>query len=293
LDSLRNQPGASLRQRQLVGEFQPQVAVYPESQLLLLGSLILPRLRNVLYQHTDAGSLRTFPSIELINGRLDRIVCVSEFVAASASNAGAERGKITVVPNGVHLPATDAFGRRHQPVTLGIVGRVSPQKQHTALIRAIDTLKKRRLSDAFRVRIIGTDDDPYAQEVRILIRELDLQDIVEWSGFVGSRDDIYRELDIVVAPAINEAFGMTIAEAAGYSLPVVAARSGAFPEMVVDGETGLLFDVGDVERFATALEKLITDASLRQRLGHTGRAYVEKNFSIRSMAERFVKVLSA
>jgi glycosyltransferase involved in cell wall biosynthesis len=293
LDSLRNLPRAALTLRQLIGAFQPQVAIYPDCQLLLLGSLIMPKLRNVLYLHADAGGLRMFPSIQLVNPRLDRIVCVSEFVAATAHSVGAEPGKIAVVHNGVGLPAVEAFVPGHRPVTLGIVGRVSPQKQHMALIKAIDVLKRRQPSDRFRLRIIGTDDHPYAHEVKTLIGELHLQDIVEWSGFIPSQDDIYRDLDIVVAPAINEAFGMTIVEAASYGLPVVAARSGGFPEMVVDGETGFLFDVGDIEGFATALEKLITVGSLRQRLGQTGHAHAAKNFSIGGMAERFVKVLSA
>ena len=293
LDSLRNLPSAALKLRRLAREFRPQAAVYPDPQLLLLGSLILPDLQSVLYQHTDVRGLASIPSIKLINGRMDRLVCVSEFVAATAQAAGFEPRKITVVHNGIALPAADGCICRDRPITLGIVGRVGPQKQHAMLIKAIASVRRNQPLVRFRLKIIGTDNQPYAHEVRGLIKELKVQDIVEWSGFVADRDDIYRALDIVVAPAINEAFGMTVAEAAAYGLPVVAARSGGFPELVVDGETGFLFDVGDLAQFTAALERLIGDTSLRNRLGQAGRARAEKHFGTRDMAERFVRALSA
>jgi len=292
LDTLLNMPGAALKLRRLVSEFCPDVAIYPDPQLLLIGSLILPKLSNLLYQHTDASGLRTFPSIKVINARLDCVVCVSNFVAASARAFGFEAKKIAVVHNGVVLPARVVPASRHQSINLGIVGRVSPQKQHMMLVRALARLRERHPSIEFYLKIIGTDDLAYAQDVKELIRELKLQDIVEWSGFFTNRDDIYRELDVVVAPAVNEAFGMTIVEAGAYGLPVVAARSGGFSELVLDGTTGLLFDATDLEAFVAALEKLITDPALRNRLGRAGRTHVSQGFSIERMAQRFVEVLS-
>lgn len=292
LDGLRNLPAASSELRRLAREFQPEIAVHVDAQILLLGSLILPNVRNVLYQHTQATGLGRFPSIRSINRRLDRVICVSEFVAATARAARLDPAKIAVVPNGVALPAAPNLGRRPQIVTLGMVGRVSLQKQHMALIAAIGLVKKRQPLAEFRLKIIGTEDQPYAQEVRALSRQLGVEGIVEWAGFVADRDAIYRDLDIVVAPAVNEAFGMTVAEAAAYGLPVVAARSGGFPEMVIDGQTGFLFDVGDVERFAAVLDRLIVDACLREQLGRAGRLHVERHFALRRMAERFAEVLS-
>jgi glycosyltransferase involved in cell wall biosynthesis len=119
-----------------------------------------------------------------------------------------------------------------------------------------------------------------------------LQDIVEWSGFFANRDDIYRDLDVVVAPAIDEPFGMTVLEAGAYGLPVVAARSGGFPETVMDGTTGLLFDAAEREPLAAALEKLITDSSLRNRLGRAGHAHIGQAFSMERMASRFAEAVS-
>jgi len=122
---------------------------------------------------------------------------------------------------------------------------------------------------------------------------LQLQDIVEWPGFFTNRDDIYRDLDVLVAPAIDEPFGTTILEACAYGLPVIAARSGGSPEIVLDGTTGLLFDATDVESLVMALKKLITDPSLRARLGRAGRSRVSQTFTLERMASRFAEALSA
>jgi glycosyltransferase involved in cell wall biosynthesis len=175
---------------------------------------------------------------------------------------------------------------------LGIVGQVLPRKRHLLLIRALGLLRTQRPSIAFRLRIIGNGDGHYAQEAKALVEELKLQDIVEWSGFFTNRDDIYRGLDVVVAPAIDEPFGMTALEAGAYGLPVVAARSGGFPETVIDGTTGLLFDAGEPDSLAAALEKLIIDPSLRDRLGRAGHVHIGQAFSMARMASTFAEAVS-
>ncbi len=292
LDTLRNLPRAALKLRRLAREFRADSAIYPDPQLLLIGSLILPKLQNVLYEHNDLSNVRRTPGMKMIDARLDRIVCVSHFVAAGVRNAGFEPKKIAVVHNGIVLPANLPLPSGDQPARLGIVGQVLPRKQHLMLVRALGILRARRPSIAFRLKIIGNADGQYAQEVKELVRQLKLGDVVEWPGFFANRDDIYRELDVVVAPAIDEPFGTTILEAGAYGLPVVAARSGGFPEMVLDGTTGLLFDIAELDSFVGALEKLITDSSLRDRLGCAGRNHIGQVFSIERMATRFAEVLS-
>jgi glycosyltransferase involved in cell wall biosynthesis len=189
-------------------------------------------------------------------------------------------------------PPDPPQGPRNQPIYLGIVGQVLPRKRHLLLFEALGLLRTRHPSIAFRLRIIGNGDGPYALEVKALIERSRLQDIVEWSGFFTNRDDIYRGLDVVVAPAIEEPFGMTVLEAGAYGLPVVAARSGGFPEAVIDGTTGLLFDAAELESLAAALEKLITDSSLRDRLGRAGHAHVGRAFSMARVASTFAAAVA-
>ena len=124
------------------------------------------------------------------------------------------------------------------------------------------------------------------------IAALGLGEVVRWTGFLADRDQLYGDLDILVAPAVDEPFGLTVPEAGSYGLPVVAARSGAFPELIEDEHTGLLFEAGDASGLARALERLVGDAALRRRLGEAARAHVGARFTIEGMTERFLLATS-
>src|SRR6185369_17011504 len=147
------------------------------------------------------------------------------------------------------------------------------------------------LTGSFAVDIVGEKRGSFARQVEQRIRDRGPGEVVHWAGFIADRDTLYGGLDIVAAPAIDEPFGLTVPEAGAYGLPVVAARSGAFPEIVQDGVTGLMFDAGDVGGLARALERLVVDAGLRRRLGAAGCARVAAAFTIDRMAERFLSAL--
>ena len=114
---------------------------------------------------------------------------------------------------------------------------------------------------------------------------------VTWTGFIGDRAAIYAGLDIVVAPAVDEGFGMTVVEAGAFGLPAIAARSGAFPELIRHGETGLLVEPDNADALARALRRLIGDAALRDRMGRAARAPVAATFTVEKMADRFIAAL--
>lgn len=292
LDTLRHMPGAVRRLRRLAREFRAEAAIYPDPQLLLLGSTILPGLHNVLYEHNNLSGQRPSPVAKIVNARLHRVVCVSHFVAAGAGSAGRDPAKTVVVHNGVVLPDLPTVRSHDQPVRLGIVGQLLPRKRHLLLVEALDILRARHPAASFRLKIIGNSEGDYAGEVRRLVERLQLQAIVEWSGFFTSRDDIYRDLDVVVAPAIDEPFGMTIIEAGAYGLPVVAARSGGFPEVIVDGTTGFLFEPGKPESLVATLARIVADPALRAQVGCAGRAHVGQTFTMERMAQRFAEAVS-
>ena len=85
-----------------------------------------------------------------------------------------------------------------------------------------------------------------------------------------------------------EGIPVALVEALACEVPVVASRLSGIPELVVDGETGLLVDAGDTDALANAIERLSRDPALRRRLGAAGRARVVAEFSERSSAERLV-----
>lgn len=292
LDTLRHLPGAVRRLRRIARAFAADVAIYPDPQLLLMGSVILPGLPSVLYEHNDLSSQRPSPTATAVNMRVRRIVCVSRFVADGLATAGFDPAKTVVVHNGVVLPDKPAEPSAGQPVRLGIVGQLLPRKRHLMLVEALGVLRARHPAAAFHLKIIGNAAGPYAEEVKQLVERLQLQDVVQWTGFFTSRDEIYNGLDVVVVPAVDEPFGMTVVEAGAYSLPVVAARSGGFPEVVVEQATAILFDSGEVESLVDALAKIVADPTLRARIGHAGHVHVSQTFTIERMAQSFAEAVS-
>jgi glycosyltransferase involved in cell wall biosynthesis len=276
--------GAAREIRSIAGSMRPHWMVFGEAQSLRFCSRILPWSRRALYLHGEPERIMRHPiGGHLIGWRVRRILCVSEFLAQEVRRTPLRRVPLSVVHNGTPVPPAQRAVSSSGPVRLGIIGRISEQKRHATLLEALARLP----ANAFHLSIVGGFSKPLEER----IAALGLAGQVSWTGFVNERAAIYRELDIVVAPAVDEGFGMTAIEAGAQGLPVVAARSGGFPEVIRDSETGLLVEPDDAAALAQALRRLITDAGLRERLGHAARAHVAASFTVDQMAERFVAAL--
>jgi len=271
--------------RAIAASLGPDWVILAEAQSLLFCSMILPGARRLLYLHGEPEQIMRHPvGGRVIGWSVRRIVCVSDFLADKVRRTPLCRRPLAVVPNGTSLPELERPARAAGPVRLGIIGRLSEQKRHGLLLEALARLP----ADAFRLSIVGGDDKSLEERAAAL----GLADRIGWTGFVGDRSAIYRDLDVVVAPAVEEGFGMTVIEAGAHGLPVVAARSGAFPEVVRDGETGLLVPPDDADALAQALRRLIEEGALRRRLGDAARAHVAAAFTVEKMADRFVEALA-
>jgi glycosyltransferase involved in cell wall biosynthesis len=112
-------------------------------------------------------------------------------------------------------------------------------------------------------------------------------------GRVGDVAAVLRRADLLVHPARWEGFGLALLEAMLCSLPVVATRVSSIPEIVADGETGLLVPPDDPDALGDALGRLLADESLRRRLGEAGRARARAEFSVDRMARRTLAVYEA
>jgi len=105
-------------------------------------------------------------------------------------------------------------------------------------------------------------------------------------GFMAACD----ALAFLTLPALGEGFGLAALEAAAAGRPVVATRVGALPEVVADGDTGLVVEPGDIGALAAAIVRLGTDAALRTRLGGAGRRRAAERFGVERMVERTLAV---
>lgn len=194
--------------------------------------------------------------------------------ATAETVAGA--GEVTVIHPGIDLdrfrPGDPSDSLRRElgggtdRALVGIVGRLDRRKGVHVLVDAMARLME-RLPEARLVVVgdAGTGPPEYAAEVRATAADL-LGDRVV---FTGRRDDIaeiMRVLDVLVVASESEPFGLTALEAQASRTAVVGTRAGGLPEFVVDGETGLLVPPSDADALADALERLLRDDGLRNRL---------------------------
>ncbi len=113
-----------------------------------------------------------------------------------------------------------------------------------------------------------------------LTGQLGLTRNISFLGAIEHRQvpEILRNVDIFVMPSIREEFGVAAVEAQAMEIPVVSTRVGGVPEVVLDGETGILVEPGDSEQLAQAILTLIENPALRRQMGKRGRKHVLANY---------------
>ena len=226
--------------------------------------------------------------------RADAITATGLHLATETTRFAPRGRPVTVVPYGVDLqrfaPRAARSPKRARrsdsagdPVVLGTASRLSPEKGLRYLIEAFAELR-RRFGERIVLRIAGdTTPAPGGRErarLEALAQRLGVAEAVEFRGWVEHEQvpAFLAGLDVFVLPSTYEGFGVAAVEAAATALPVVASDIHGIPDVVRDGETGLLVPAKDAAALASAIGRLVEDGELRRRLGAAGRAYVAQRY---------------
>jgi len=118
------------------------------------------------------------------------------------------------------------------------------------------------------------------EELQALSRELGIADRTHWLGLVPDPTSLLQASDLFLLSTVGEAFGLVLAESMACGVPVVGSQSGGIPEVVVNGETGLLVPPLRPELFADAIERLGKDKEMWSRLSRQGIQRVHEQFSM-------------
>ena len=204
--------------------------------------------------------------------------------------------EVHLVRTGVSLPSLGAA--KPEPRERGLVlavGSLIEPKGFPILVRACGVLKARGV--AFHCRIVGEGEDRAALER--LIAQLGLGGEVELAGALPFSQVLphLSKASLVAMPCVPSRLGTdglptVLIEALALGTPVVSTRHAGIPDLVRDGETGLLCEPGDVNGLAAAIERLLADAALRERLAAAGQALVEAEFNTERSAGMLVELMS-
>jgi glycosyltransferase involved in cell wall biosynthesis len=232
----------------------------------------------------------TAPLIRTLDNRTARwcarLVAVSEDTKRAYERQGYPPGRIEVLYNGVRAFANGAAARNDPPV-IGEIGRLCDVKGQRELIRALAEIPDARLVLAGRDLEQG---GAFQAELEREAEQAGVRDRVEILGFHDDVPALLAELDVVALPSWTEGLPMVLLEAMAAGRPVVATPVGGTPELVVDGETGLLVPPRDPPALAAALRRVLADRDLAARLGEAGRRRVSERFTLQQMTGRMLEL---
>lgn len=276
-----------LRGAAVLGRLRPGVmhSHNPTSlQYGVLGKLV-SGARLVFTDHR--GIVRVPSTIEWL--LTDAVVAVSRDTARQSSANGVV--DITVIYNGVDPPAPKRtraevradLGLGEGPVALHVANFL-PVKGHDILMRALAKVKERGV----RLTVVTAGDGNERPAIEAQARALGLgPEHVRFLGFRSDVPDLLAAADFFVLPSRMEGLPLAVLEAMSHGLPIVTTRIGGNPEVVTDGEHGLLVPVEDPDALADAMARFAGDPELRHKLGEAGRLRVQSQFSFTEMTKKY------
>lgn len=298
--------------RQYILSISPDVvhAHMPPAELSSwLGLLFIrPRIRFVISKHVDSsffsGSLRRNESLagawlaSIVMLRASRIVAISKSVSRYlySNYFFLPSSKVTVVYYGIDpqrfsgtVPLPVHSSDSSHLITIGTAARLVYQKNIDTLLLAFAHLHR---SPRSNLRLFVAGDGPLIAPLKNLSIQLGIHQSVHWFGKIANIESFMKRLDIFVLPSRYEGLGLVLLEAMASALPVVASNVSAIPEIVLDGQTGLLCPVDQVESFSEAIDFLAARPSIRRSMGLKGLERVHRYFAVNSMAEKTLEVYS-
>lgn len=207
-----------------------------------------------------------------------RIVAVSAAVRQMLIDQGADPERIRVIPGGIDM-AQYAELPPPVPGVVGALGRLEREKGFDLLLTAMAKLRG-------EARLLLGGDGQERESLAQQIAELHLEDRVTQTGFVADVPAFLGQTGLFVLPSRTEGLGLVAVEAMAAGRPVVATRTGGIPEVVADGETGLLVPPGDPAALAKAIRRLLADPERARAMGTAGRERARRLFGAEQMAEQ-------
>lgn len=280
-------PGIVRRLAKLFKEWRADVVHVHNAKPMMYGGPAarfagVPRVIYTRHGQHNTQSKRQAMVFNLLQKTADKIVCVSDDSAGLSIAEGLGESRVCRVWNGIDLKRFAFVGpQANGPMVM--VGRLSPEKSVDTLLRAM-ALVVAKCPNA-QLEIAG--NGACKTELESLSRELKLEGNVKFLGEVRNVPALLSRASVSILPSLTEGISLTLLEAMAVGLPVVATRVGGNPEVVADGETGLLIPSADPAAMAEAIERMLASPAMRQEMGFAGRQRIEAHFDVSRMVGNY------
>lgn len=230
------------------------------------------------------------PSTRFGIERSDRVTAVSEYLKQETLRSVGDRVPIDVIPNFVDVhryaprppaPLRERYARPDEPLLLHM-SNFRPVKRVADVVRIFH-----RVYRDHPVRMVMVGDGPDRPMAEAMLREIELHHRVSFTGALPDAAALLAQADAFLLPSDGESFGLAALESLSSGVPVVGARAGGLPEVVTDGETGILERVGHVEAMGERLSRLLADEDGLRTMRDRCRSDVEARFKTETVVPRY------
>ena len=227
--------------------------------------------------------------------QVDCFICASEAIRQLMIGDGIPPGRAVTVHEGIDIERVERtepaqlhgeFWLPHHAPLIGNVAALVAHKGQRHLIEAARVV----LPQAPDARFIIAGEGELRPALERQIKDYHLEKHVLLAGFRPDVLSLHKAFDIFAMSSITEGLGTSLLDAMAAGKPIVATRAGGIPEVVVDGETGLLVPPRDHEAMADAIVQLLKDETLRHQMGDAGRARARALFSAERMVQNTLQV---
>ncbi|HDK26093.1 MAG TPA: glycosyltransferase family 1 protein [Candidatus Atribacteria bacterium] len=259
------------------------VHLFPASAFVALSSLFLPNnIRYIFTEHSTFNRRRMLKIFKIVDGfiysKYSKIICSTKQVQNSLIKwIPKNKEKTEVIPNGTPIHSKSLVNQIIKNYDVLFVGRLVHQKGIRFLLEAVSILQN-KYKKYVKVAIVG--GGPLEKELKKMCEKLKINDRVEFLGFQRDIDRIMKSSKVFVLPSIWEGFGIVLIEAMKNRLPIVATNVGGIPEIITDGNEGILTPKANSEILAKSVNKVLEDEKFRSKLIQNAYRKVQKKYSI-------------
>ncbi|UNK18768.1 glycosyltransferase family 4 protein [Paenibacillus sp. N3/727] len=229
------------------------------------------------------------------------LIGISESVIQSVDHPSLE-GRCHLVHNGVELinfntivkqeireRIRSGFKTPQNAQVLAIIGQIAPWKRQEDAIEAFSRFAIEEPSAV--LWIVGEakfrqENERYLENLKARVRTLKLEDKVVFTGFREDVLEICCAADLLLLCSENEPFGRVIIEAMSQGMPVVGTHGGGVPEIIQNGESGLMYETGNIEKLTHCIRQVLKDKRVWLTLSHNGQERVRDHFSIKQTSQK-------
>ncbi len=271
-----------------------------------LASLMSSNTKLVFYQQMDSGYNKRDILHTWVYSRLSRWISLTNGMRNSVLTFTRMPGEsVDVVPLGIDLQqfnpakytrsqARTFFRLPQHDRIVGVLGRLDPQKGQEVLLRAVPALTRKHPNIHIIIAGDETAGEPgYKARLENICRTLSIEKRVTFLPFTNDVPRLMTALDIFVLPSYSETYGLVVIEAMAMKRPVIATNAGGVPEIITNGETGLLVPPRDSDALSGAIHSLLTNVRLRSRIIRSARSRALDRYDFNLSVDMLLRVISA